>query len=209
MKPNGQRACLYFGTFNPIHTGHLMIAQAVLNQAQLGIERVYFIPSGLSPHRSHENDLAEALHRLKMVRLATASNPRFYVLDDEVYKKTPSYTVETVEKLVEQGLVATPVPIIIGSDALARLKTWHRPKDLAQLVCFLQMPRPGVAFVTELQTDGHQLSLNTQTIDMPMLSLSSSWIRESIRQNGGNCSGLRYFLPEPVRQYIQENRLYV
>lgn len=209
MQSIGKRFCLYFGTFNPIHSGHLMIAQAVLNQAGLGLDGIYFIPSGISPHRSQESDLAEAGHRLKMVKLATASNPAFWVLEDEIHKESPSYTAETVEALLAEGLVEAPVPIIIGSDALSGLSTWHRFEDLVKLAYFLQMPRPGTDFITEIQTAEGKLPLNTQAIDMPMLSLSSSWIRSLIRQTKGNCAGLRYFLPEPVRQYIQNNHLYV
>jgi nicotinate-nucleotide adenylyltransferase len=199
-------SCLYFGTFNPIHAGHLMIAEAVLNQfgPSLGLERICFIPAGVPPHRYQEQDLADAKHRLNMVRLATARHPRFWVLQDEIGKAGPSYTVETIESLLARGLVQAPVPMIIGSDALTRLSTWHRPEDLAELVCFLQMPRPGTEPVQHLQINGQTLPLRTHAIEMPTLSLSSSWVREQARQG----KSLRYFVPEPVREYIRDNGLY-
>jgi len=209
MKPAGLRPCLYFGTFNPIHSGHLMIAQAVLNQTQLNVNRIFFVPAGSPPHRNHEADLADAMQRLEMVRLATSANPSFLVLEDEIYKQSNSYTIETVEELLKQGVVEPPVPLIIGSDALANLNTWHRAESLVKLVRFLQMPRPGLPFVTEMQAAGNSVSLNTQAIEMPMLSLSSSWIRGFLQQNKGDCTGLRYFVPEPVRSYIQDNGLYI
>lgn len=202
------RHCLYFGTFNPIHTGHLMIAQAVLNQAPLGVNRVLFLPAGSPPHRNGENDLASAQHRLTMARLAVAGNPAFSVSDVEVRKPGKSYTVETIEMLIAEGMEA-PVPVIIGSDALSKLETWRRPADLAKQVCFLQMQRPGIPFVTTLKYGTSLLTLNTQAIEMPELALSSSWVRAWVKQNRGNCAGLRYFLPETVRMYIQDNGLYV
>jgi nicotinate-nucleotide adenylyltransferase len=185
-----------------------MIAQAVLNQVPLGINRIYFIPAGNPPHRNHETDLAPATQRLEMVHRATLSNPAFWVLENEIWKQSASYTVETIEKLLKQGLVQLPVPMIIGSDALANLGTWHRAEDLAQQVCFLQMPRPGTQFVTNITVNGKNIPVNTQAINMPMLSLSSSWVREFIRQGQDNDSGLRYFVPEGVREYIRDNRLY-
>ena len=204
------KGCLYFGTFNPIHTGHLMIAQAVLNQfaKRLGFNHVLWIPAGNPPHRSQDNDLAEAQHRFNMVERAVASNPAFWVSDYEVKKQTPSYTVETVEALMEASGLKPPIPMIIGSDALKHLSTWHRPERLVELVCFLQMPRPGARPVSSVVLDSQTLDLMPHLIEMPMLSLSSSWIRAQIQQAQGNCQGLRYWLPEPVREYIQDNALY-
>lgn len=207
------KSCLYFGTFNPIHSGHLMIAQAVLNQFSPEIQRIVFIPAGLSPHRNQEEDLADAQHRLNMVQRAIASNPAFTACDYEIQKPTMSYTVETVEALIQQHKVQAPVPMIIGSDALTHLNSWHRASDLAKQVCFLQMQRPGTPFISEIQLGGQTVKLNTQAIEMPMLSLSSSWIREQVRRAQGDCPDrnyqrLRTFLPEPVRQYIQDNGLY-
>jgi nicotinate-nucleotide adenylyltransferase len=201
--------CLYFGTFNPIHNGHLMIAQAVLNQPSLGINRIFFIPAGSPPHRNHESDLASATHRLNMVQLATANNPAFQVLDNEIRRPGASYTIDTIESLLAHEILQTPIPMIIGSDALAGLGTWHRAQELAKLVRFLQMPRPGSSFIREVELSSGFTSLSTQSIEMPMTSLSSSWIRALIQQNPGNTTGLHYFVPESVRRYIQDNRLYI
>lgn len=209
MPGAGVKPCLYFGTFNPIHNGHLMIAQAVLNQQSLGVDRIFFIPAGSPPHRNHESDLASPAHRLQMVQLATASNPAFRVLEDEIKRPGNSYTIDTVESFLSQGLITAPVPMIIGSDALAGLGVWHRADDLAKLIRFLQMPRPGSPFIQEVELTSGFTKLNTQPIEMPLTSLSSSWIRAFIRRNHGASASLRYFVPEPVRNYIQENHLYV
>lgn len=203
--------CLYFGTFNPVHTGHLMIAQAVLRQfsnTDASIKTVTFIPAGSPPHRHHELDLLDAGHRLRMVQLATASNPSFRVSDVEIQRNERSYTVETLRQLMNQGKIQAPAPMIIGSDALASLATWREPDALIDLACFLQAPRPGVDWVDSIELNGRTIPLNTRRIDMPMLALSSSWVRDNLRNPAHPPDGLRYFLAEPVRRYIQDNRLY-
>jgi nicotinate-nucleotide adenylyltransferase len=201
--------CYYFGTFNPIHSGHLMIAQAALCQygAELGFQGVAFIPSGNPPHREHESDMLPARHRLNMVRLATASNPAFRVSDIELCRSGRSYTIETLRLLMGQGVAQAPVPMIIGADALAGLATWHEPLALAETACFLQAPRPGYPFVSAVHIHGREIPLNTCEIEMPPLSISSTWIRDRLRGDPSGCARLRYFLPEPVRQYIRDNGL--
>ena len=204
--------CLYFGTFNPIHTGHLMIAQAVLRQfsgSQTPITSVTFIPAGNPPHRHHENDLLSADHRFRMVQLATAANPVFQVSEVEIERNERSYTVETLRRLIEQGQIQAPVPMIIGSDALAGLASWREPEALIELACFFQAPRPGIDWVDSIELNGRAVQLNTRRIEMPELALSSSWIRENLRTTPDAIAGLRYFLAEPVRRYIQDNRLYL
>jgi nicotinate-nucleotide adenylyltransferase len=205
-----QGTCFYFGTFNPIHAGHLMIAQAALCQygESLGVQGITFIPAGNPPHREHESDMMPARHRLNMVRLATASNPAFRVSDIELCRSGRSYTMDTLRFLLEQGIAQAPIPMIIGADALAGLATWHEPQALAETACFLQAPRPGHPFVGAIQVNGQEITLNTREIEMPPLSISSTWIRARLRENPPGCERLRYFLPEPVRQYIRDNRLY-
>lgn len=212
------QSCLYFGTFNPVHSGHLMIAQAALHQFsdKLGLERIVFIPAGNPPHRHHESDLLEARHRCNMVKLATASHPAFRVSDIELKsaqaEARKTYTIDTLRQLIQQGSVQAPVPMIIGSDALAKLASWREPEALIESVCFLQAPRPGTPGVDSIQIDGRTVRLNTRLIVMPMLSISSSWVREILQEQysaGVPASeALRYFLPEPVRRYIQDNALY-
>lgn len=206
------KTCLYFGTFNPIHTGHLFIAQAVLSQfaSSLAIETVTFIPAGNPPHRGEEPDLIPAEHRFRMVELAIAENSRFRVSNIELRlaeaEGRKSYTWETIEHLLEEGLAQKPVPMIIGSDALAGLGSWHAPETLAEAVLFLQAPRSGSAFVESVAVNGKTLSLNTRALDMPLLGISSTWIRRRIQETG-DYEVLRYAIPEPARQYMAIHRL--
>ncbi len=204
-------ACFYFGTFNPIHSGHLMVAQSALTQfgTQFGFERVTFIPAGNPPHRHQEPDMLDASLRLKMVRLATADNPAFAVSDIELHRPGKSYTVDTLHALIQQYDLRQPVPFIIGADALAQLATWHQPEQLIERVHFLQAPRPGFDFVRQVTLhSGKTLSLNTSSIQMPPMAISSSWIRQSLASNPKGPQGLRYFLPPSVDLFIQWNGLY-
>ena len=215
--PRFPKTCLYFGTFNPIHAGHLMIAQAALQQfgRELDFTTVSFIPAGNPPHRATEEDLLDARRRYRMVRLATADNPAFQVWDVEVARPGFSYTVDTVRHLIEQELVQAPVPLIIGADALLGLPSWYQPAQLAEQVLFLQAPRPDSTMVQAIQCGSKTISLNARTIDMPSLAISSSWVRRMVRKiyqesadAGAGMDSLRYYLPEPVRLFIQANRLY-
>lgn len=193
-----------------------MIAQAALHQygPVLGFQTVTFVPAGHPPHRQGEDDLLDARRRLLMVQLAIAEHPDFRVSELELTLASQSdqavYTVDTVRALQAQGLVPEPAPFIIGADALQGLSTWRDPDALLQRLHFLQAPRPNCVPVEALQFNGsaEPLPLRTSILNMPMLALSSTWIRQVVREQGGKTEGLRYFLPEPVRQFIRENGLY-
>ncbi len=194
----------YFGTFNPIHTGHLMIAQSVLDL--FGLEKIVFIPAGRPPLKGNDPDMLDATHRLRMVELAIADNDAFVVDPLEFERDGPSYTVDTldlVRKKYRLGEVC--IPFIIGSDALAGLSRWHRPEAIASQVCFLQAPRPGQPDISILETDGRQIPLATVRIDMPEIGISSTMVREWIR----NSRSVRYVIPQAVEDYIRNHRLLV
>jgi nicotinate-nucleotide adenylyltransferase len=205
---------LYFGTFNPIHTGHLMVAQAVLHQfgSTLGLTHIRFIPAGDPPHRFHEEDLLDARRRFKMVQLAIAANPAFVVSDMELQRAqrndSRSYTIDTLRQLIQDEGWTTPIPLIIGADALAGLASWREPEALIETVHFLQAPRPGYEWVERITIEGRAIPISTSRIEMPALSLASSWIRSQIRKQATTRAALRYFLPDTVRQFIEANRLY-
>lgn len=203
--------CFYFGTFNPIHTGHLMIAQSALCQfgSVLEFERITFMPAGNPPHRHHQNDLLDAALRLKMARLATAQNPAFAVSDFELSLPHKNYTVETLCRMQQANLITLPVPFIIGSDALASLGTWHQPAALIDRVHFLQAPRPGHDWVNHVFIDGQKRTLNTSRIQMPLSGISATHIRHLLGQSPPpSIETLRYSLPESVRHFIHWNQLY-
>jgi nicotinate-nucleotide adenylyltransferase len=204
--------CFYFGTFNPIHTGHLILAQSAL--AQFGFERVVFVPAGQPPHRFSETDLLPASQRAGWVEMAIADNPGFCMDTIELDAQSPSYTVETLEKLRangQYGLKDDPIPMIIGSDALAKLASWHRPKELIESACFIQAGRPGSSFVKSVNLlNGIQsIPLNTQLLQAPLMSISSTTIRQKLcESNDSKLNELRYLLPEAVRQSLIQNNPY-
>lgn len=200
-------SCLYFGTFNPIHAGHLMIAQSVLNQfgEALELQSVTFIPAGIPPHRNQS--LASPIDRLNMVKLATQDDAAFQVCELETHKATPCYTIETIQFLISEKGFKKPIPMIIGSDALLNLVSWRQPEVLIEQVCFLQMSRPGTSFVNSITLGGQNVVLNTHAITMPTFAISSSWVRSEIYKHQ-NAQSLRYFVPESVCGYIDEQGLY-
>lgn len=194
----------FFGTFNPVHLGHLLVAEAA--RLQFGFNRVVWVPAATPPHRQNDPELAPFAHRLKMVELACRSNPFFTVSNIEGKRSGPSYTVETLKQMIPGFESRTrPVPVIMGTDALMQLATWHQPRVLAEKVLFLQAPRhEETSLCHEIELDGQRQPLHTQTIRMPLIGISSTLIRERIQQN----QSIRYLTPEAVADYIAWNRLY-
>ena len=115
--------CVFPGTFNPIHDGHLKMAEFALNK--YNFDKIIFIPSYIPPHKDVENNLAQ--HRLNMVKMATSLNPKFEVSDIEYKSEGKSYSLITVQKLIEQYGLKTRLNFIIGTDAFVKIETWFIP----------------------------------------------------------------------------------
>ncbi|MBY0402317.1 MAG: nicotinate (nicotinamide) nucleotide adenylyltransferase [Cyanobacteria bacterium] len=210
--------CCFFGTFNPIHLGHLLIAETVLDQ--FGFEKIAFVPSATPPHRHQDTDLASAQDRLQMVQLATAGNPRFTVWDDEMKREGLSYTIDTLKKRYPElfknkglthGKERHKIPFIIGTDALNQLGSWHQADCLTQNLCFIQIPRfqsndenPHQSIKT-IDWQREIIPIHTETINLEFIGISSTVIRQKRKAN----QSLRYWVSEPVRQFIESNHLYL
>jgi nicotinate-nucleotide adenylyltransferase len=130
------RIGLFGGTFNPIHNGHIKMAEAARKQFKL--KCVYFIPCGIPPHRA--KDLYPAGLRYKLVAGTVKNKKYFKVLDIEVRKKKPCYTIDTVKELIKRS--KETLYFLIGADEFENLKTWKSPDKLAKMVTFLVLPRP-------------------------------------------------------------------
>ena len=182
------------GTFNPIHTGHLAIANVALDG--LNLDKVLFIPSYLPPHKTSAN-VVSAEHRLNMVKLAMAGHPAFEVLDFEIKQKGKSYSYKTVRHLKSIFPKGTEFYFIIGEDSFLTLNTWKRIDELLSQVQFVVINRPG--------SRKTKSKIKVLTLTMPGLDISSSLIRKKIisRQSA------RYFLPDCVLTYIEKNKLYL
>lgn len=177
------------GTFDPIHVGHLVMAEWV--REALGLPEVLFMPAGIPPHKG--TVVASAQDRYHMVLMAVADNPHFQVSRYELDKTTPCYTVETLEYLRGQGHEVT---LLVGADALAGMATWHRAEELHQLA--------RLAVVARGDRIAPPPAAGVEVVDMPLIDVSSTLIRERLAQ-GKSC---RYLLPEAVAGYLEERGLY-
>jgi nicotinate-nucleotide adenylyltransferase len=218
--------CFYFGTFNPVHTGHLMIAQTAIAEygALFGFEHVTFVPTGFPPHRTKDADMASAVHRVAMVQRAIQTNPCMTLstielpdVSDKSDNTHPQchYTYQTLCKLYDTGKLNWPALLILGSDAMASLQTWYAIEQLVENVHFLQAPRPGTPVVQSVLLSGKAHPLKMDCIHMPPLGISSTWIRSTLAKsqtsptNRSRLDGVRYYLPDSVLDYISEHQLYL
>ena len=180
------------GNFNPVHLMHLIIADQV--GQLLGLDEVRLMPEYLPPHIDAKKTIS-AHHRIEMLKLAVQDNPRLKVEDVEIRRQGVSYTIDTMKILKEQN-PDTDFYFIIGGDMVAYLPKWRQIDELADLVQFVGVKRPEYS-----QESPYPIIW----VDIPQMDLSSSLIRKKIAQG---CSA-RYFLPDPVLNYILEKGLYL
>ncbi|MBT9568523.1 MAG: nicotinate-nucleotide adenylyltransferase [Thiobacillus sp.] len=202
------------GTFDPIHCGHLRLAEEMADA--IGLEQVVFIPAGRPPHRQQPQ--VTARHRLEMVRRAVAGNPRFAVDDREVSSPNPSYTVDTLTALRAERGPAQPMWLLLGADAFHGLPQWKRWKQLFELANIVVVTRPGAATITPLPEplksevlarrvdDASEAGLAGAVLrqQMTALDISATAIRDALARRGS----VRYLLPDAVLNYINEHQLY-
>ena len=191
------------GTFDPIHVGHLIVAELLADA--LDLERVLFTPAAKPPHKQHLPKTATR-HRCRMVELAIGGNDRFELCPVDLNRPGPHYSVDTVSLIRRQyDLPADACYFIIGGDSLVDLPTWHQPEKLVQLCRLATVHRPGYRpdlTVIERAVPGVQDRLSW--VETPLLQISSSQIRASAA--GGRT--IRYQVPETVRAYIEQHNLY-
>ncbi|RYL91554.1 nicotinate-nucleotide adenylyltransferase [Sporolactobacillus sp. THM7-4] len=182
------------GTFDPPHFAHLLIAEEALERC--GLDEIWFLPSYIPPHKQGKVAHTSAENRVEMVRLAIQDNDRFRLSMIEINRKGRSYTVDTLRELKEK-YPHEQFFFILGADMVNDLPTWHNIDELCRLTSFIGFRRPGY------HTD-HPENANVIYIDMPQVDISSSYLRDRLKA-GRTC---RYFLPDAVRKYIEERRLY-
>ncbi|MEE9558872.1 MAG: nicotinate-nucleotide adenylyltransferase [Candidatus Brocadiales bacterium] len=194
------------GTFNPVHIGHLIIAEEVYYRH--GLSRVIFIPAGIPPHKGVEN-LTEAHHRYEMVKLATKDNDHFEVSDEEVAREGKSFTIDTVDANPERYGKDSNLHLIVGMDTVNELPTWKDIKRLSTLCRIVVVNRPGntLAILDQLiPVMGKEKveEIKRIHVEIPPIGISSTDIRD--RLNKGLHT--RYIVPPEVRQYIEKHGLY-
>ncbi len=207
---------LFGGTFDPVHFGHLRLAEEAIGN--LGLGGVRWIPAGQPPHRGAPQVTGQ--QRLEMVLRLTAGNARFSVDASEVEAAAPSYTVHTLERLRDELGLDRPLVLLVGADAFAGLPTWHRWRDLFGLAHIAVAQRPGfpvaagslppelaAEFTTRL-SDAAGLQLapagGIVTFTMTQLAISATRLRELLATG----KSVRYLLPDGVLDYINLYQLY-
>ena len=205
------------GTFNPIHFGHLRMAQELADALKL--DEVRFIPSANPPHKAAPEVSAE--HRVAMVKIATADNPIFKLDERELHREGASYTIDTLISLREKLGAKTAICLFMGSDAFIKLDTWHRWQELLSFCHIVLVQRPNFspehaklpevleALLHEHYTE-NSLDLATKNAGLihmqkvTALDISSTKIREMLK----NGQMPRYLMPEKVINFIKQNKLY-
>lgn len=196
-RPVGQRRYgIFGGTFDPIHLGHLIAAQAA--REALDLDRVVFIPAGRPPHKRSRR-LAPGRWRLRMVELAIAGNPCFRVSDIELRHSRPSYTAGTL-KLLKENFPGIELCLLIGWDQAILLDTWKRTEEIFRLATVAVLRRPGY----DPRRIPARWSRKSLFVEIPWIDISSSRIREMVKE--GN--DIRYLVPEAVRRFILRRKLY-
>lgn len=207
---------IFGGTFDPIHFGHLRLAEEMADM--IGLGQVRFIPVGQPPHRDAPG--TAAAHRLEMARLAVAGNPRFTVDAREVASPRPSYTVDTLAALRAEFGDDQPLWLLLGADAFRGLPTWHEWQRLFELANLAVAARPGAGTMrSESMPDSLKHELSRREVadasaaaaagsvllrPMTPLDISASAIRGTLARHGS----VRYLLPDAVLDYIHEHHLY-
>ena len=191
------------GTFDPIHLGHLLIAEEV--RIKLNLERVIFMPAG-QPRLRAEEPLSPAADRLRMVELAVASNPHFQACLSDIRRSGPTYTVDTLEELHQQLGAGACLFFIVGEDVLEQFHRWKDPERVLELCHLVVVTRPGQEDFDwpDWTARFFRSTGNTTRLSTPQIDISGS----EIRRRASLGQSLRYLVPDAVAEYIQERGLY-
>lgn len=206
MKKDGkkQKTGIMGGTFDPIHYGHLLIAENA--REQFGLEHVVFVPSGHSPHKDVSRILS-GRQRCEMVRLAIADSPYFSCSDYEVTKQDVSYTYLTLQAFAEH-FPENKFYFIMGADSLADFDSWMHPEEISRLSTILAAVRDELNIKSLLPIREYlkqKYGAKIKFINTPGFSVSSRLIRQRIME----CRSIRYLVPDAVEQYLKENKIYL
>jgi len=185
---------IFGGTFDPIHYGHLITAQAVRELRQL--EKIIFIPSFISPHKVEIKNL-DPIHRLNMVKLSIEGIPNFDFSDIEINSKTISYTIDTLRLFKEKY---EQLELIIGYDNIFDFDTWKEPDEILKLSKLIVLRRR--TFTEPIKKDKYYHS--AIFVDTPTIEISSSEIRQRVENN----LPVDFLVPPKVKEYIHKLKLY-
>ena len=199
------RLGVYGGSFDPVHLGHLLVAENCREQQKL--DQVWFIPAAASPHK-RQRAPAEARHRIEMLHLAVGGHEPFQVSTIEIDRGGISYTVETLEQLHADD-PAREMYLLLGADALVDLPTWKDPGRICELalplvVCRAYAPEPDFAVLVEFMSRERIAAAQAAQVKMPPIGIASSDIRRRIAAG----KSIRFRTPRAVEKYIETHGLY-
>ena len=190
------------GTFSPIHYGHLILAETAYDR--FGLDKVLIMPAG-DPYFKDLKKMAADSHRENMTKLAIAGNPHFEFCDIELKREGNTYTVDTLTELTE----ANPDDeyfFIVGSDTLFSIEKWYRPNDIFRMAKLLTSCRniENQELTKQIDYLKNKFCAKIYNLYMPNIDISSTDIRDKVKHG----MSIRYYTPDPVIEYIQENNLY-
>jgi nicotinate-nucleotide adenylyltransferase len=198
------RLGIFGGTFDPIHYGHLLLAECC--REQLGLDRVWFLPAAVPPHKQ-QRELAPGALRVEMIELAIGGHEAFEVCRHEIDRGGINYTVETLAHLRKQD-PARELFFLMGADSLRDLRTWRQPDQICRLAMPVVVRRAGDQPQLELiapLVDGDRLdAISRHQVDMPRIDLTSSDLRSRV----GRGLSIRYRTPRSVERFIESHGLY-
>lgn len=193
------------GTFNPIHMGHLILAESAMEE--LALDEVWIVPTGCSYMKKDFTDILPGEERLTMAELATAGNDRIKCLDIEIKRDGYTYSYETLEQLREE-YPEYQFYFIFGADCLFTIENWRYPERIFQNCTVIAAVRNGTS-LTEMELKSKELreKFDADIHILPFLNIeiSSTMIREKIRQG----KSVRYLMPDDVISYIREKKFYI
>jgi len=192
------------GTFDPIHLGHLIVAEEA--RARLNLTQTLFVPAG-QPWLKTNNVISPAEHRVEMIRLAIADKPYFKLSTMEIERPGPTYTVDTIAALKGQLGPGAELYFILGWDNLIQLPQWREPSRLIKMCHLVAIPRVGypTPALDSLETAIPGLSQSVTLLDKPWIDINASVIRQRVAHG----LSISHLVPEPVERYIKKHRLYV
>lgn len=193
------------GTFDPIHTGHLVLGEQAWQE--LNLDTVMFMPSGNPPHKTDRRGRASNEDRLAMVSLAIADNPHFECSDFEMKRTGYIYTFETLE-LLKKERPQDDFYFIIGADSLFEFDLWRMPERICRNCTLVAAIRGGfteAALDLRIKEVSRRYGARIERLHIPGIEISSNMIRTALKEG----RSVRYYLPEAVRDYIYENRIYI
>jgi nicotinate-nucleotide adenylyltransferase len=199
------RIGVFGGTFDPVHLGHLILAEQCREQGRL--DQVWFVPAASPPHKQGQT-LTPFAQRVEMLALALAGQPAFRIDDLEKDRPGPSYTVHTLEE-IRRGHPNAELFLPIGSDTLLDLPHWYQPARIVEMAGLLVTHRPGwpVPPVSEVEAVLHLppgVNLRLEVVEAPLIDIAS----RDLRRRAAEGRSLRYLVPRAVEAYIHDKRLY-